>query len=109
MPAPDAGIGVHFGTAIGGVLGSGVHDEFTLIGDAVNVAQRLEQLCKPLNASIVVSGDLVAAADTESDAAWTQETNVELAGRTGRLSIAYLPRQSGENVGGGTAYQGGYT
>lgn len=106
MPAPDTGIGLHFGTAIGGVLGSGVHDEFTLIGDAVNVAQRLEQLCKPLNASIVVSGDLVAAADPESVASWTRETNVELAGRTGRLSIAYLSRQSGENVGGGTAYQG---
>ena len=108
MPAPDAGIGLHFGTAIGGVLGSGVHDEFTLIGDAVNVAQRLEQLCKPLNASIVVSGDLVAAAGTESVTAWSRETNVELAGRAGRLSIAYLERQSGENDGGGTTYQGGF-
>lgn len=107
VPAPDAGIGLHFGTAIGGVLGSGVHDEFTLIGDAVNVAQRLEQLCKPLNASIVVSGELVAAADAETVQSWSKETNVELAGRAGRLSIAYLERQNGQKDGGGTTYHGG--
>lgn len=42
-----AGIGVHIGVVIGGVLESGFHDEFTVIGDAVNVAQRLESVSNP--------------------------------------------------------------
>lgn len=35
----DAGIGLHMGTVMGGILESGSHDEFTLFGDAVNVAK----------------------------------------------------------------------
>ncbi|MFC1451243.1 adenylate/guanylate cyclase domain-containing protein, partial [Bacillus cereus] len=54
-PALDAGIGLHFGGVVGGVLESGFHDEFTVIGDAVNVAHRLECHAKSLNATLVVS------------------------------------------------------
>ncbi len=45
---------------VGGVLDSGCHSEFTVIGDAVNVAQRLEKLAKSLDASLVISSNLVA-------------------------------------------------
>lgn len=78
QPAPDAGIGLHFGIAIGGVLHSGSHDEFTLVGDAVNVAQRLERLCKPLSASLVVSEDVLSAANRTDPVAWHWAEDVEL-------------------------------
>lgn len=108
QPAPDAGIGLHFGTAIGGVLHSGSHDEFTLVGDAVNVAQRLERLCKPLNASLVVSGDVLAAAASLAEPIeWQWAENVELEGRTERMQIAYLRRQGKERTGE-LAYEGGH-
>ncbi|WP_198174389.1 adenylate/guanylate cyclase domain-containing protein [Mesorhizobium xinjiangense] len=55
----DAVIGLHHGLIVGGVLESGFHDEFTVVGDAVNVAQRLEGLAKTLGASLVVSTDLL--------------------------------------------------
>lgn len=42
-PELVAGIGLHVGPVIGGVLKSGSHDEFTVIGAAVNVVQRLER------------------------------------------------------------------
>lgn len=90
QPAPDAGIGLHFGLAIGGVLHSGSHDEFTLVGDAVNVAQRLEQLCKPLNATLVVSEEVLAAANRVEPAKWRWAEDVQLAGRIGRKRVAYL-------------------
>lgn len=90
QPAPDAGIGLHFGIAIGGVLHSGSHDEFTLVGDAVNVAQRLERLCKPLNASLVVSEDVLAAANRTEPVDWHWAEDVELEGRVERKRIAYL-------------------
>lgn len=99
QPAPDAGIGLHFGTAIGGVLHSGSHDEFTLVGDAVNVAQRLERLCKSLNASLVVSGDVLAAAEIAKSIDWQWAENVELEGRVERMQVAYLVRQDGEKTG----------
>jgi len=99
QPAPDAGIGLHFGTAIGGVLHSGSHDEFTLVGDAVNVAQRLERLSKPLNASVVASEDVLTAAERAKPVEWQWAENVELEGRTERMRIAYLVRQKGEEAG----------
>lgn len=89
-PAPDAGIGLHFGIAIGGVLHSGSHDEFTLVGDAVNVAQRLERLCKPLNTSRVVSEDVLAAANRTAQVEWHWAEDVGLEGRVERKRIAYL-------------------
>ncbi len=99
QPAPDAGIGLHFGMAIGGVLHSGSHDEFTLIGDAVNVAQRLERLCKPLEASLIVSADAVAAARRVGPIQWDWAEDVELEGRVERMRIAYLLREGGEKAG----------
>ena len=44
--ALDAVIGLHMGPVIGGVLRSGQHDEFTIFGDTVNVAERLERVAK---------------------------------------------------------------
>lgn len=102
-PGPQAGIGLHFGIVIGGVLRSGSHDEFTLVGDVVNVAQRLEQLCKPLDASIVASREVIDAAGAGSGAeaeAWQYEDGVELEGRAGRLRIAYRPQEKGRDEKG---------
>ena len=42
-----------------GVLESGQHYEFTVVGDAVNVAQRFERLAKKLDAVLVVSAAIL--------------------------------------------------
>lgn len=95
--ALDAGIGLHYGPVIGGILASGSHDEFTLFGDAVNVAERLERLSSPLRASLVIS-ETVAAKAKMSDARleWIWQDAVELNGRSGKLRIAYLLREANE-------------
>lgn len=89
--ALDAGIGLHFGPVIGGVLESGCHNEFTVFGDTVNVAERLERLTKSLGASVVVSASLLAKVRSSDELApWIWKDAVELDGRSATLRVAYL-------------------
>jgi hypothetical protein len=90
-PFLEVGIGLHCRTVIGGVLERGFHDEFTVIGDVVNVAQRLEGLAKSLKAPLVVSEALLQEVPGEAqNSRWLTATNVKLAGRREPIDIAFL-------------------
>lgn len=55
------GIGVHYGEVIVGNIGDARRLEYTVLGDTVNVASRLENLTREIGASLVVSNELVGA------------------------------------------------
>ncbi|MEL6221903.1 MAG: adenylate/guanylate cyclase domain-containing protein [Cyanobacteria bacterium J06627_8] len=51
----DIGIGIHSGTVVAGCLGTNHHLEFTVVGDTVNVAARIEELTKHLGHALLIS------------------------------------------------------
>lgn len=92
-PSLETGIGLHYGSVISGVLESGYHDELTVIGDTVNVAQRLETLTKKLEAPLVVSITMMGQVPgAEAALNWVRKDEVALAGRRELIDIAYVRR-----------------
>lgn len=86
LPELRIGIGINVGEAIVGNMGSpGRKLEFTAVGDAVNVAARLEGETKKYGKAILVSEAVYRLIQDEIDAEWLAES--EIRGRTGKVGI----------------------
>jgi class 3 adenylate cyclase len=63
LPSLAFGVGLNSGQAVAGVMGSDHLMEFTVIGDAVNLAARVESLTRELGVDILVTEPVRAALD----------------------------------------------
>ena len=64
LPELRFGVGIHSGDVIVGVMGAGELNKFTVTGDPINVASRVEGLTRELGVDLLITEEVRAALDT---------------------------------------------
>ncbi|MGJ5206216.1 adenylate/guanylate cyclase domain-containing protein [Bradyrhizobium sp. HKCCYLR20261] len=102
LPEPIRfGIGIHGGEVIVGEIGYRDHMVFTALGDAVNVASRLQDLTKTLGCQVIISDDVYARAGIGPDILPQRE--VEIRGRAEPMRVRTAADPTDLVAGGGAA------
>ncbi len=84
--AVEVGIGVHWGEVFCGAIGDDTRLEYSVLGDSVNIAARLQEQTKQVGWPIVASRDILAAAGLSGDRkAWHALDKTALRGRRGLI------------------------
>ncbi|MDO8209758.1 adenylate/guanylate cyclase domain-containing protein [Conexibacter sp. CPCC 206217] len=92
------GIGVNSGPVIAGTIGGGGHVEFTVIGDAVNTAERVEQVTRQTGDTVLVT-EATRRLLTRDHGRFENRPAVPLKGKTERVQL-WAPKAVSATAGG---------
>jgi len=91
----DIRVGCQFGTVVLGAIGSERNLSFAAVGDTCNVASRLQNLCRELDADICVGAAVIeraiASGDHHAPAGFINHGPVSLRGREEMVDVWYVP------------------
>lgn len=91
-------VGINSGRPVVGNIGGNDQINYTALGDAVNLAARLEPACKTYGVGIMISGETRAAA---GDAVVTRELEVlAVYGKAEPVAVYELVAMAGDDLGG---------
>lgn len=90
LPNLESGIGIASGPVIAGNIGGKERIEYTVMGDAVNLAARLEEKTKDAGSPILVSAETYQALDGVQDLRARALTDVQIKGKRDRVTVYAL-------------------
>jgi len=103
LPKIDFGVGINTGDAIVGNIGSEDRFDYSVVGDSVNVASRIEGLCKIYKAHIIISEFTKESLD---DSYLIRELDfVKIRGKKNNLKIYEVMQNTTENYNIKIAYE----
>ncbi len=94
IPKTRIGIGLHYGQAVIGNIGSSIRKQYSITGSVVIIASRIEQLNKTYNAQLTISEQVFNQLEPEEKVVFIPQQPVMVKGYNQTLSIYILNEES---------------